>query len=296
MIIVRCTCNKYFFFIYQATRGREEGKESHVSVSNKSVNESRASSSSASSVNSKMENVQQETEKLRNDTKGEVQAESVQEAVKINTTVDAPQVSATTKTTQESSQNISISQEAEAGLKANLAEAPQGTGTTTKTQESSQSISVSQETVGESVPTSQVTTAASVSKESEEEKATSFNRGSEEKTVTATTQPSQQQQKVCEAVRSEGRRLSKGVALPIVTRGQFFNDSFFEGTWKNYQDAVREVLARWDRSSSPVTSSDDMTCYRKLRTRDMRDENQAVTTSEDESSYKVSYSMCVCIC
>lgn len=264
-----------------------------MSVNNKSMNESRASSSSASSVNSKMENVQQETEKLRNDTKGEVQSESVQSTVKTNTTVDAPQVSNTTST-QESSQNITISQEAETGLKTNISEAPQGTGTTTKTQESSQSVTVSQETVGESVPITQVTT-ASVSKESGEEKATSINRGSEEKTVTTTTQPSQQQQKVCEAVRSEGRRLSKGVALPIVTRGQFFNDSFFEGTWKNYQDAVREVLARWDRSSSPVASSDDMTCYRKLRTRDMRDENQAVTTSEDESSYKVSDSVCVLI-
>lgn len=269
-----------------------------MSVSNKSVNESRASSSSASSVNSKMENVQQETEKLRNDTKGEVhgQAESVQAAVKINTTIDAPVQSSATTNTQESSQkNITISQETETGLKTNLLESPQGTGkaTTTTAQESSQSISVSQETVGESVPTTQVTSAVSVSKESEEEeRGTSFNRGSEEKTVTATTQSSQQQQqqqKVCETVRSEGRRMSKGVALPIVTRGQFFNDSFFEGTWKNYQDAVREVLARWDRSYSPVASSDDMTSYRKLRTRDMRDENQAVTTSEDESSYKVSY-------
>ncbi|KAK4317819.1 hypothetical protein Pmani_011143 [Petrolisthes manimaculis] len=279
----------------KATRGRDEGKESHVNISNKNVSESRASSTSASSVNSKMENVQQEMDKLKNDTKGEV-AESIQTAaVKINTTVDAPQTTTATTTQQqqqqqqqqESSQNITYSQDTEAGLKTNL-EAPRVTGTTT-TQESSENITLSRETTGEAVPTIQVTTSANT--ESEEKAATSFNRGCEESatatttSTTTTTQPSQQQEKVCLSGRSEGRRGSKGVALPIVTKGQFFNDSFFEGTWKNYQDAVREVLARWDRSSSPVPS-DDMTSYRKLRTRDMRDENQAVTTSEDEANYK----------
>ncbi|KAK3868592.1 hypothetical protein Pcinc_026027 [Petrolisthes cinctipes] len=268
----------------KATRGRDEGKESHVNISNKNVSESRASSSSASSVNSKMENVQQEMDKLKNGTKGEV-AESVQTAVKINTTVDAPQTAATT-TQQESSQNITYSQETEAGLKTNLVEAPRVMGQTT--QESSENITLSRETTGETVPTIQVTTSANT--ESEEKAATSLNRGCEESatvtaTTTTTTQPSQQQEKVCLVGRTEERRGSKGVALPIVTKGQFFNDSFFEGTWKNYQDAVRDVLARWDRSSSPVPS-DDMTSYRKLRTRDMRDENQAVTTSEDESNYK----------
>lgn len=81
----------------------------------------------------------------------------------------------------------------------------------------------------------------------------------------------------------QGRRRA---ALPIMRRGQFFNDSYFEDTWKDYQDAVREVLAKWDDQSA--AASDDMTCYRRLRSRDMRDENQAITSAEDSSSYKVS--------
>lgn len=78
-----------------------------------------------------------------------------------------------------------------------------------------------------------------------------------------------------------GRRAT----LPIARRGQFFNDSYFEDTWKNYQDAVRDILSKWDDDSATV--SDDMTCYRRLRSRDMRDENQAITSTEDSSSYKV---------
>nr|XP_053635478.1 uncharacterized protein LOC128690783 [Cherax quadricarinatus] len=35
------------------------------------------------------------------------------------------------------------------------------------------------------------------------------------------------------------------------------------------------------------STCDDLTCYRKLRTRDLKDENQAVRSSEDESNYKI---------
>lgn len=80
----------------------------------------------------------------------------------------------------------------------------------------------------------------------------------------------------------QGRRRAN---LPIARRGQFFNDSYFEDTWKNYQDAVRDILSKWDDDSAAAT--DDMTCYRRLRSRDMRDENQAITSTEDSSSYKV---------
>ncbi|XP_071551064.1 LOW QUALITY PROTEIN: uncharacterized protein [Panulirus ornatus] len=75
---------------------------------------------------------------------------------------------------------------------------------------------------------------------------------------------------------------SKGITLPIKTRGLFFNDMFFEDTWKDYQDAVRDVVVKWGGQST----ADDMTCYRKLRTRDMTEENQAVKASEDERNYK----------
>ncbi|KAG7158672.1 uncharacterized protein LOC121878296 [Homarus americanus] len=74
----------------------------------------------------------------------------------------------------------------------------------------------------------------------------------------------------------------KGTPIPIKTRGLFFNDSFFENTWKDYQDAVKDIVIKWGDCST----SDDMTCYRRLRSRDLREENQAIKSSEDEFNYR----------
>nr|XP_045610251.1 uncharacterized protein LOC123765552 [Procambarus clarkii] len=77
--------------------------------------------------------------------------------------------------------------------------------------------------------------------------------------------------------------ISNLTTLPITTRGLFFDDSFFQNAWKDFQDAVKEVVSRWGQESS---TSDYLTCYRNLRTRDLKDENQAVKSSEDEFNYK----------
>ncbi|XP_047474769.1 uncharacterized protein LOC125029067 isoform X3 [Penaeus chinensis] len=74
-----------------------------------------------------------------------------------------------------------------------------------------------------------------------------------------------------------------GHFFPITTRGLFFNDSFFQDSWNDFQKAVREVLARWGEQSSLV---DDLTSYRNLRSRDLREDTQAVTSSEDEHQHK----------
>ncbi|XP_037777334.1 uncharacterized protein LOC119574245 [Penaeus monodon] len=74
-----------------------------------------------------------------------------------------------------------------------------------------------------------------------------------------------------------------GHFLPITTRGLFFNDSFFQDSWNDFQKAVREVLARWGEQSSLV---DDLTSYRNLRSRDLREDTQAVMSSEDEHQHK----------
>nr|XP_027214931.1 uncharacterized protein LOC113807835 isoform X2 [Penaeus vannamei] len=71
--------------------------------------------------------------------------------------------------------------------------------------------------------------------------------------------------------------------LPIVRRGLFFDDSFFQESWKDFQRAVKEVLNKWGEQSS---IGDDLTRYRSLRSRDLREENQAVTSSEDERQHK----------
>ncbi|XP_047473901.1 uncharacterized protein LOC125028555 [Penaeus chinensis] len=71
--------------------------------------------------------------------------------------------------------------------------------------------------------------------------------------------------------------------FPIVRRGLFFDDSFFQESWKDFQKAVKEVLNKWGEQSS---IGDDLTRYRSLRSRDLREENQAVTSSEDERQHK----------
>ncbi|XP_042240681.1 serine-rich adhesin for platelets-like [Homarus americanus] len=82
---------------------------------------------------------------------------------------------------------------------------------------------------------------------------------------------------------SSAMHIPMATALPITTRGLFFNDSFFQDAWKDFQEAVKEVVSKWGKGCS---ANDDMTSYRSLRSRDMRDENQAVKSSQDEFNYK----------
>lgn len=93
---------------------------------------------------------------------------------------------------------------------------------------------------------------------------------------------------------SESNR-SASASIPIKKReGLFFKDSFFETAWKDYQDAMRDVLTQWGddtasyRKDKAGSFSEDLSSsYRKLRSSDMREENQAISSTEDEHSYKV---------
>lgn len=150
-----------------------------------------------------------------------------------------------------------------------------GSSSASEAQQSSQSSISSQK------ETSTVSNATQTSDTANEVQGKSVEKGSLNKSISTQTSGS------CDAT-SEGQLDGRGgrrATLPIARRGQFFNDSYFEDTWKNYQDAVRDILSKWDDDSA--TASDDMTCYRRLRSRDMRDENQAITSTEDSSSYKV---------
>ncbi|ROT62298.1 heat shock protein 21 [Penaeus vannamei] len=71
-------------------------------------------------------------------------------------------------------------------------------------------------------------------------------------------------------------------SFPITRKGHFFSHYFFRDTRKDFQKAVREILSRWGEKSC----GDEMTSYRKLRARNMREDTQAVTSSEDERHYK----------
>lgn len=80
------------------------------------------------------------------------------------------------------------------------------------------------------------------------------------------------------------RPVPGSVTLPITSRGSFFGDSFFKDTWKDFQEAVRDVVSKYGDSACPA---DDLTHYRSLREQDLRDENQALKFTDDKSSYKV---------
>ena len=107
------------------------------------------------------------------------------------------------------------------------------------------------------------------------------------------------------------------LVFPIVRRGPFYQDSFFNGVHQNFQSAIRQVLDRWvdvpsllfsNRGSSSIENFDryhntlsnyrsildcdffdDLTCYKNLRHRSLKEENQASTVKENIDDFKVSF-------
>lgn len=79
--------------------------------------------------------------------------------------------------------------------------------------------------------------------------------------------------------------------LPIARRGSFFQDSFFANIQHDFDAAVRDVLNRWSDDDLTLTDrrshSDIMGRYRQLRSRNRKEENQAITVTSDSSSHKV---------
>ncbi|KAG7173671.1 lethal(2)essential for life-like 2, partial [Homarus americanus] len=73
-------------------------------------------------------------------------------------------------------------------------------------------------------------------------------------------------------------------ALPITKKGSFFDDSFFEDSRQNFQQAIKQVLEKFNETS---TQTDDITTYRNLRQRNLKEENQAVTVKEDQHTHKI---------
>ncbi|XP_047474772.1 uncharacterized protein LOC125029068 [Penaeus chinensis] len=76
---------------------------------------------------------------------------------------------------------------------------------------------------------------------------------------------------------------AENVSFPLTKMGLFFHDSFFKDSTEDFRKAVREILTRWGEVSSEV---DDLTRYRILRSRDSREETQAVTSLEDDRHHK----------
>ncbi|XP_068208593.1 uncharacterized protein [Palaemon carinicauda] len=73
--------------------------------------------------------------------------------------------------------------------------------------------------------------------------------------------------------------------LPVSFRGPFFGDSFFKSVHNDFQSAVQEVLSRWGARTS-MLMEDNLSAYRKLRLQNLKEETQAVRTTEDETNHK----------
>ena len=105
-------------------------------------------------------------------------------------------------------------------------------------------------------------------------------------TKTVTTKKTEQVQSsvVDQSANVQSSIEQKSNNLSIVKKGQFFNDSYFEDTRQDFQDAIQDVLTKWGDKSKPTN---DINSYRDLRARDLRDENQAIKSTEDQRYHKV---------
>ncbi|KAK8751055.1 hypothetical protein OTU49_012763 [Cherax quadricarinatus] len=83
---------------------------------------------------------------------------------------------------------------------------------------------------------------------------------------------------------TKSSQVSSQKTLTITKKGQFFSDSFFEDTRQDFQDAIKDVLTKCGDKSS---TGDDITTYRSLRTRELKDENQAIKSTDDELYHKI---------
>lgn len=77
-------------------------------------------------------------------------------------------------------------------------------------------------------------------------------------------------------------------------RGRFFDDSFFESSRFDFDKKVNEILARLGEEERLDRWDDDadfrlnnFNRYRNLRARDLRDDNQAMTVTSDDTTHKV---------
>ena len=108
-----------------------------------------------------------------------------------------------------------------------------------------------------------------------------------QETQPAVTSPQPDQQKTVTVTKQVTSTTSdKGSRpLPIAQKGGFFEDTFFEDCRQHYQTAVKQVLQKCNVTS---TGTDDITTYRNLRQKDLREENQVATVDESTDVHKVS--------
>nr|XP_027219779.1 protein lethal(2)essential for life-like [Penaeus vannamei] len=87
-----------------------------------------------------------------------------------------------------------------------------------------------------------------------------------------------------DSLKSKRKCASGSSYLPIIRKGLFSEDHFFENVRQNYSEAVKEVL---ESANEWSCERDAMQVYRNLRQRNLQVENQAFSVTEDEHTHKV---------
>nr|XP_027228850.1 protein lethal(2)essential for life-like [Penaeus vannamei] len=82
----------------------------------------------------------------------------------------------------------------------------------------------------------------------------------------------------------EAPKCKEDSLLPIAEKGLFFDDSFFEDIRKHFETAIDQMLDSWGEAKSV---SDLMSSYRRVRNRNLQQENQVMAFSEDDQNHKV---------
>lgn len=74
--------------------------------------------------------------------------------------------------------------------------------------------------------------------------------------------------------------------IPIDIRGPFFQDSFFENSRRQFEDAVNRVMKR---VNPEVVDTDPFNWYSTIKKSDMLEDTRAGTISTEGNNYKVDY-------
>nr|XP_027233938.1 uncharacterized protein LOC113825317 [Penaeus vannamei] len=114
-------------------------------------------------------------------------------------------------------------------------------------------------------------------------------------TITSSTTIAKESAEAVESLKGTRRihRDSPEELLLITKRGNFFQDSFFLDAHRDFSAALRQVLGRCNQDNfeddTDLRHTDILERYRQLRSRDLREENQAAIVTSDKVLYEDNY-------
>ncbi|CAL4180640.1 unnamed protein product [Meganyctiphanes norvegica] len=99
-------------------------------------------------------------------------------------------------------------------------------------------------------------------------------------------QSSKLQERKAKVVKPHSSPIKKGKCLPVIKRGKFFNDPIFQDSHNFFNEAVKEVLTKYNINKDG-NKEDNLEKYRKLRENDLREGTQAIITLENDKMQKI---------